>query len=209
MFAVRIARAALAIVLPLAFGGCGIVAGLGDDYFGDFTTARDASTDKTVPHTEAGLTESEASSPPPGDGGIPGDVVYADANDEPPAPFEAGCKNPSTCSATAACCAPAVCNGVAKCAGSCIKDNTLCGNTAACCLGLSCDENAHCVSQCVTQPGGDCTDETCCTGLVCPQGPQPKNCQQCLQNFFPCNANWECCSKLCVQGQHGGLCVHL
>ncbi len=196
-------RVALAVLLCLAgAAGCGLIAGVGDPYgFSAYPT--DAAHDGTVGAADA----QDTGAPTDGaalDVSDPPDVTFADANELPPPPAEAGCVSPTPCNATSSlCCAPGVCNASNKCVGSCkSKGQGGCGNTAACCVGLSCTENLECQTACIGDPGAPCDSlNPCCVGLVCPQQDAGARCQQCLPRYLPCRHDWECCGKRCF-----GLC---
>ena len=142
------------------------------------------------------------------DASIPDDVVFADANDEPPPPADAACVNPTTCGKISPCCAPAVCSGANTCVKSCVGNvQRPCKTDLDCCQGLHCDENFYCVPSCVSQDNGDCrsgiVNQTCCPGLVCPAYGTFTRCQSCKNGNSGCQSDWECCSKDC---QKNGRC---
>jgi hypothetical protein len=200
---VEVRRAAFIVVAGALVAGCGLVAGLDDQFGYPPFYDRDATSDGTVPDEAGGGTD---------DGGdaaveiadvvIPTDVFTPDANEPTPDAAEAGCTNPTGPCDNGAnhCCAPAVCNAVGKCVAQCVGNG--CGNEAACCFGKHCNEYFQCTSACGQNKAVcDPIFAPCCLGFVCPQLAVAQ-CQPCKKHDEACAGNWECCSQSCDKGKN-------
>ncbi len=182
--------------------GCGMIAGLDEQFGYPAHLVGDAAHDGTVAQADGGSEGGDGPASAP-DVVIPDDVYTPDGGEAVPDAAEAGCTNPIQSCDTAGnrCCAPAVCNAVAKCVGKCVDGNG-CGDEAACCYGKHCGELFSCVGTCA-QNGADCNvfgGAFCCLGSVCPPTGSAK-CRTCLSNDEDCGSFWECCSKKCTGGK--------
>lgn len=190
-------RAVLTVAAGVLVAGCGLVAGLDEQFGYPAFYDRDATSDGTVADDASGSADDggDASVDFP-DVQLPTDVFTPDGNEAPPDAAEAGCKNPTgACdNGTNACCAPAVCNAVAKCVGQCVSSG--CGNEAACCFGKHCDQYLQCSDSCGHDKDGCGVLRPCCLGFFC-TALAAGQCQACGKHDAPCSQGYQCCSQTC------------